>query len=122
MSPSGKRASVDLRQAPLASTRKPFMSELTPDLVRHLASLARIQVTDEEAKILASQLALIVDSVATVNKAVEGDVPATSHPIPMANVFREDVVEPSLTQEQALSGAADSDQGRFRVAAILDEE
>jgi aspartyl-tRNA(Asn)/glutamyl-tRNA(Gln) amidotransferase subunit C len=40
----------------------------------------------------------------------------------MANVFREDIVEPSLTQEQALSGAADNDQGRFRVAAILDEE
>jgi aspartyl-tRNA(Asn)/glutamyl-tRNA(Gln) amidotransferase subunit C len=98
------------------------MSELTPDLVRHLANLARIQVTDDEVERLAAQLAVIVDSVATVNKAVEGDVPATSHPIPMANVFREDIVEPSLTQEQALSGAADNDQGRFRVAAILDEE
>ena len=122
ISPVDKRASVDLWQALLEPTRKLFMSELTPDLVRHLASLARIQVTDEEAVRLAAQLAVIVDSVATVNKAVEGDVPATSHPIPMANVFREDIVEPSLTQEQALSGAADSDQGRFRVAAILDEE
>ena len=65
---------------------------------------------------------MIVDAVATVNAAVAGDVPATSHPIPMANVYREDVVEPSLTQEQALSGAPDSAQGRFRVAAILDEE
>lgn len=98
------------------------MSELTPDLVRHLASLARIQVTDAEVDRLTEQLAVIVDAVATINKAVEGDVPATSHPIPMANVFREDVVEPSLTQAEALSGAADSDQGRFRVAAILDEE
>ncbi len=98
------------------------MSELTPDLVRHLASLARIQVTDAEVDRLTEQLAVIVDAVATINKAVEGDVPATSHPIPMANVFREDVVEPSLTQTEALSGAADSDQGRFRVAAILDEE
>ncbi len=98
------------------------MSELTPDLVRHLASLARIQVTDAEVDRFAEQLSLIVESVATVNSAVAGDVPATSHPIPMANVFREDVVEPSLTQEQALSGAADSDQGRYRVAAILDEE
>lgn len=98
------------------------MSELTPDLVRHLASLARIQVTDSEVDRLTEQLAVIVDAVATINKAIEGDVPATSHPIPMANVFREDVVEPSLTQEEALSGAADSDQGRFRVAAILDEE
>lgn len=98
------------------------MSELTPDLVRHLASLARIQVTDAEVDRFAEQLSLIVESVAAVNNAVAGDVPATSHPIPMANVFREDVVEPSLTQEQALSGASDSDQGRFRVAAILDEE
>lgn len=98
------------------------MSELTPDLVRHLASLARIQVTDEEVERLTEQLAVIVDSVATINKAVDASIPATSHPIPMANVFREDVVEPSLTQAQALSGAADSDQGRFRVAAILDEE
>jgi aspartyl-tRNA(Asn)/glutamyl-tRNA(Gln) amidotransferase subunit C len=98
------------------------MSEITPDLVRHLASLSRIQVTDAEVDRLAEQLGLIVDSVATISAAVSGDVPATSHPIPMANVFREDVVETSLTQEQALSGAPDSAQGRFRVAAILDEE
>lgn len=98
------------------------MSEITPDLVRHLAGLSRILVTDEEVERLAEQLSVIVDSVATVKAAVAGDVPATSHPIPMANVFREDVVEPSLTQAEALSSAPDSDQGRFRVAAILDEE
>jgi aspartyl-tRNA(Asn)/glutamyl-tRNA(Gln) amidotransferase subunit C len=98
------------------------MSEITPDLVRHLAGLSRILVTDEEVTHLAEQLSLIVDSVATVKAVVEGDVPATSHPIAMANVFREDVVEPSLTQEQALSGAPDSAQGRFKVNAILDEE
>ena len=98
------------------------MSEITPDLVRHLAGLSRILVTDQEVEQFAQQLNLIVDSVATVKKAVEGDVPATSHPIPMANVFRDDVVEPSLTQAEALSGAPDSGEGRFRVAAILDEE
>jgi aspartyl-tRNA(Asn)/glutamyl-tRNA(Gln) amidotransferase subunit C len=98
------------------------MSEITPDLVRHLASLARILVTDNEVETLAGELNVIVDAVATVNQAVEGDIVATSHPIPMANVFREDVVEPSLTQAEALSGAPDSADGRFRVAAILDEE
>ena len=98
------------------------MSEITPDTVRHLASLARILVTDEEVETLASELNVIVDAVATVNQAVSGDVLATSHPIPMANVFREDEVRPSLTQAQALSGAPDSAEGRFRVAAILDEE
>lgn len=98
------------------------MSEITPELVRHLAGLSRILVSDEEVEQLTKQLSVIVDSVATVKAAVAGDVPATSHPIPMANVFRDDVVEPSLSQSQALSGAPDSDQGRFRVAAILDEE
>jgi aspartyl-tRNA(Asn)/glutamyl-tRNA(Gln) amidotransferase subunit C len=63
-----------------------------------------------------------VDSVATVKAAVNDEIPATSHPIPMANVFREDIVKPSLTQAQALSGAVDSESGRFKVSAILDEE
>ena len=98
------------------------MSEITPELVRHLAGLARIEVTDAEVAQFASQLALIVDSVATVKAAVNEEIPATSHPIPMANVFREDIVKPSLTQKQALSGAADSESGRFKVSASLDEE
>ena len=98
------------------------MSEITPDLVRHLACLARIQVTDAEVAHFTEQLSVVLDSVASVKAAVQGDVPATSHPIPMANVFREDVLEPSLTQVEALSGAPDSADGRFRVHAILDEE
>ena len=98
------------------------MSEITPDLVRHLASLARILVTDQEVEQLAGELGIIVDSVATVTQAVSGDVAATSHPIPMANVYREDVILPSLTQLQALSSAPDSTDGRFKVNAILDED
>ena len=98
------------------------MSEITPDLVRHLASLARILVTDEEVDKLAGELGVIVDSVAKVNEATSGDVLPTSHPIPMTNVMRDDDIRPSLTQEQALSGAPDSAEGRFKVAAILDEE
>ena len=98
------------------------MSEITPDLVRHLASLSRILVTDEEVEKLAGELGVIVDAVAEVNRAVSGDAVPTSHPIPMSNVFREDEIRPSLTQQEALSGAPDSADGKFRVAAILDED
>ena len=98
------------------------MSEITPELIRHLAGLARIEVSDAEVAQFASQLNLIVESVATVRAAVSGEITATSHPIPMANVFREDVVRPSLSQAEALSGAADSESGRFKVSAILDED
>ena len=98
------------------------MSEITSDLVRHLAGLARIDLDEDEVARFTEQLSLIVDSVAKISNAIDADTPATSHPIPLANVFRDDVVQPSLTQEEALSGAPDSGQGRFRVAAILDEE
>jgi aspartyl-tRNA(Asn)/glutamyl-tRNA(Gln) amidotransferase subunit C len=98
------------------------MSEITPELVRHLASLARIEVSEEEVSQFTTQLGLIVDSVATVKAAVSEDILATSHPIPMANVFREDEIRPSLSQVEALSGAPDSESGRFKVSAILDED
>jgi len=49
-------------------------------------------------------------------------VPATSHPLPMTNVFREDVVVPGLTPEQALSGAPAVEEQRFSVPRILGDE
>jgi aspartyl-tRNA(Asn)/glutamyl-tRNA(Gln) amidotransferase subunit C len=98
------------------------MSEITPDLVRHLANLARIDLTEDELVRFTEQLSVIVDSVAKISNIVDESTPATSHPIPLSNVFREDEVRPSLSQAEALSGAPDSAQGRFRVAAILDEE
>ena len=50
------------------------------------------------------------------------DIPPTSHAVPLTNVFREDVVRPSLGQQQALSGAPEAEDGRFRVPRILGEE
>ena len=98
------------------------MSDVTPDLVRHLANLARIELDESEVVRFTEQLGVILDSVAKISSAIDENTPSTSHPIPLTNVFREDVIEPSLSQEQALSGAPDQSQGRFRVAAILDEE
>lgn len=98
------------------------MSEITPELVRHLGVLSRIQLSDEEVERLTGQLGAIVDNIAKVQEVATSDVPATSHPIPLANVFRADVPEQPLTTEQVLQNAPDSDDGRFRVTAILGEE
>ena len=46
----------------------------------------------------------------------------TSHAVPLTNVYREDVVRPGLTQQQALAGAPAAEDGRFRVPRILGEE
>lgn len=90
--------------------------------VARLAALARIDMTDEDLDRLGGQLNAIVDSVAKVAEVAGEDVPATSHPIPMSNVHRPDEVRPSLTQEAALSGAPEAEDGRFRVPQILGEE
>jgi aspartyl-tRNA(Asn)/glutamyl-tRNA(Gln) amidotransferase subunit C len=98
------------------------VSEITPDLVRHLGVLARIQLSDEEVTRLTGELDAIVDNIAKVSQVATPDVPATSHPIPMQNVFRPDVVAETLTTAQALQNAPDADGSRFRVTAILGEE
>jgi aspartyl-tRNA(Asn)/glutamyl-tRNA(Gln) amidotransferase subunit C len=98
------------------------VSEITPDLVRHLGVLARIQLSDEEVERLTGQLDVIVDNIAKVSEVATPDVAATSHPIALENVFRADVVDGQLTREQVLQNAPDAADGRFRVTAILGEE
>lgn len=98
------------------------MSTISRDEVARLAALARIDLTDGELTRLAGELDVIVESVARVAEVATDDVPATSHPIPLTNVFREDVVEQPLTVEQALSGAPEAEEGRFAVPQILGEE
>lgn len=98
------------------------MSEISAEQVAHLANLSRIALTDEEIEHLTAELGQIMQAVEKVSEVATPDVPPTSHPIPMQNVFREDVVGQTLTVEQALSGAPESDGSRFVVSAILGEE
>ncbi|GAB4069026.1 Asp-tRNA(Asn)/Glu-tRNA(Gln) amidotransferase subunit GatC [Angustibacter speluncae] len=98
------------------------MSALSTDQVAHLARLARIDLTQDELGRLAGQLDVILDAVAQVQQAAGDDVPATSHPVPLTNVFRDDQVRPSLGAEAALAGAPAAEQERFRVPRILEEE
>jgi aspartyl-tRNA(Asn)/glutamyl-tRNA(Gln) amidotransferase subunit C len=98
------------------------MSSLSRDEVARVAGLARIDLTSEEIDRLAGELDVIVESVARVSEVATPDVPATSHPLPLTNVFRPDVPEQPLTQDQALSGAPASEDGKFLVPQILGEE
>ena len=98
------------------------MSEISAEQVAHLANLARIALTEEEIEHLTKELGQIMHAVEQVNQVATPDVPPTSHPIPMHNVFRDDVVGNTLSAEEALAGAPESDGSRFVVSAILGEE
>ena len=84
--------------------------------------LARIQLSDEEVERLTGQLDVIVDNIAKVSEVATPEVAATSHPIPLENIFRPDVAGDQLTPAEVLQNAPDAADGRFRVTAILGEE
>ena len=90
--------------------------------VAHLGKLARIELAEAELDQLTLQLGDILLAVARVQEVAGEDVPGTSHPLPLINVTRPDIVRPSLTNDQALSGAPSIDQERFKVPQILGEE
>jgi aspartyl-tRNA(Asn)/glutamyl-tRNA(Gln) amidotransferase subunit C len=98
------------------------MSSLSRDDVAKLAGLARIEMSDAELVALSNEFTVILDAVARVQEVAGADVPATSHPLPLRNVFRPDVVIPSLSPADALSGAPAQEEARFRVPQILGEE
>ncbi len=103
-------------------TRLAAMSTISRDEVARVAALARIDLRPDEVARLAGELDVIVESVARVSEVATADVPATSHPLPLTNVFRDDVPEPALPIQDVLAGAPQQENGRFAVPQILGEE
>lgn len=95
---------------------------LTRADVAHLAGLVRIEATDEELDRLVGELGVILDSVARVGEVAAADVPPMSHPLPLTNVTRADEPVPGLCAQDALAAAPASEQQRFRVPRILEED
>jgi len=95
---------------------------ISRDEVAHLANLARIDLSDAELDHLAPQLSVILESVASISGVADENTPPTSHALPLTNVFREDVVTPGLTADEALSGAPEQEGQRFKVPRILGDE
>jgi aspartyl-tRNA(Asn)/glutamyl-tRNA(Gln) amidotransferase subunit C len=98
------------------------MPEITREEVAHLADLARIDLSEAELDHLAPQLSVILESIASISEIATDDIPPTSHPIEMTNVFREDVVRPGLSAEEALAAAPEAEEQRFSVPRILGDE
>jgi aspartyl-tRNA(Asn)/glutamyl-tRNA(Gln) amidotransferase subunit C len=90
--------------------------------VDHVARLARLALTDEERERFRSQLVVILEHAERVREVAAEDVPPTSHPVPMRNVFRDDEPEPTLSQQDALAGAPEAEKGQFKVPRIVEME
>jgi aspartyl-tRNA(Asn)/glutamyl-tRNA(Gln) amidotransferase subunit C len=94
---------------------------ISPEDVAHVARLARLHLTDEELTTFTAQLDAVLGHAADVEALDLDDVAPTSHPYPLANVLREDVVAPSLDRDEVLAQAPDVEEHQFKVPPVLGE-
>jgi aspartyl-tRNA(Asn)/glutamyl-tRNA(Gln) amidotransferase subunit C len=95
--------------------------EISKEQVEHVAKLARLEVSEDEKAMFARQLSAILTYMEQLKEVGTEGVEPTATVLPTENVFREDEVKPSLTQEQALANAPDQAEGFFRVPKILED-
>ncbi len=93
---------------------------LTNDQVRHIAHLSRINLTDEEVARLTKDLENILHYIAKLEKLDVTHVEPTSHVLPLRNVYREDIVKPSLSQSNVMKLAKTTHNGSFKVPQVIE--
>ena len=94
--------------------------KLNREMVEHIAELAKLQLTDEEIELYAEQLSAILDYAERLQAVDTTAIPPTASVLPLRNVLRPDVAQPSLPRDEALANTADAADGQFRVDAVLD--
>ena len=90
---------------------------ISRDEVLHVAHLARLALTDDEIERLTQELGKILEAVGVVSELDLADVPPTSHPLDLVNVWDEDVPRDPLPLEDVLANAPAAENGQFRVPA-----
>lgn len=93
--------------------------KITADDVRHVARLARLDVTDDEVELFAGQLAAVLEHAEDVEALDTAGVPPTAHPLPLVNILRDDVPAAGVDRDEVLAMAPQAEDGRFRVPRIL---
>lgn len=92
---------------------------ITEKEVEHVAWLAKIELSEEEKRLFTEQFNSILEYFRVIDEADTKDVPPTYHAVELANVLREDAVEPSLSRDKALANASNREKGFFKAPKIL---
>lgn len=89
--------------------------------IKHVAKLANLPIPEEKLEKLEKQLETTLEHVDRLSEIDSSKVTGTNEVTNLSNVTREDIVEPSLSQEEALSNAKTTHNGFFVVPVILEE-
>ena len=91
------------------------MARITKEEVLHVARLARLELSDDEVAKLQEQLSDILEAVSKVSELDLSDVPPTSHPLDVVNVWAEDEPRPSWPLDDVLANAPEREGAFFKV-------
>ena len=92
------------------------------DRVRHIATLSRLELSDEEVAAFSGQLSAILEYVEQLNRLDTDDVEPTAHPLPLRNVFRDDEPDEPIGTEAALSNAPQRADGFYKTPKVIDQD
>lgn len=92
---------------------------LSLEEIRHVATLARLGMDDEELETMQETLSSILDHIDVINELDTDEIPPTARVGELTNVWREDEAVEGFSQETALENAADSRNGFFAVSAVM---
>ena len=95
--------------------------KVTKEDIQNVAGLSRLAIPDTETDVYIAQLGGFLEYVENLEEIDTEGVAPTTYALPMQNVFREDVVKPSLDREAALSNAPMKEDGYFKVPRVLEE-
>ena len=93
--------------------------KITPEEIKHVANLARLQMSAEEVDAMARQLDDILTYVAKLNELDTEGITPTTHAISIVNAFREDEVKPSLDREKTLANGPQHNGESFVVPRVI---
>lgn len=88
--------------------------------IEHIATLARLYLSEEEKDLYGAQLSSILDYMEKLNELDTEDIEPTSHVLPLSNVMREDIPGHSISREEALMNAPDHTDKFYRVPKIIE--
>ncbi len=97
------------------------MSRISMEQVKHVAHLARLGITEQEAEKMQKELDLMISFAELLNELDTDEVKPTFHVLDMQNVMREDISQKGLPIEEVLKNAPDSKDGHIRVPSIMDK-
>jgi aspartyl-tRNA(Asn)/glutamyl-tRNA(Gln) amidotransferase subunit C len=93
---------------------------ITREEVRHVATLFRLGLSEEDIARFQEQLSQIIDYFQVLQQVDTEGVEPTSHTLALENVMRDDEPRPSLPPEAILANAPIPEGGFFRVRAVLE--